>query len=70
MRLELLSFEEPVLRMETDTDIPDQVNRSPAIMVRVHFFAGGPVNLFQVFFRDKRFNVAEKLGRLKAGRAS
>lgn len=42
-----------VQHMETDTDIPDHVKQSPAFMVRVHFFAGGLVNLYQVWFRGK-----------------
>jgi AcrR family transcriptional regulator len=42
-----------VQHMETDTDIPDHVKRSPAFMVRVHFFAGGLVNLYQVWFRGE-----------------
>jgi hypothetical protein len=39
--------------METDTDIPDDVKRSPDFMIRVHFFAGGLVNLYQVWFRGE-----------------
>ena len=42
-----------VQHMETDTDIPDDVKRSPDFMIRVHFFAGGLVNLYQVWFRGE-----------------
>ncbi len=40
-----------VRHMETDTNIPEQVKNSPAFRIRVHFFAGGLVNLYQVWFR-------------------
>lgn len=42
-----------VQHMETDTDIPDMVKRSPAFFIRTHFFAGGLVNLYQVWFRNE-----------------
>ena len=42
-----------VKHMETDTDIPDQVKKSPAFLIRAHFFAGGLVNLYQVWFRGE-----------------
>lgn len=42
-----------VKHMETDTDIPDAMKRSPAFLIRCHFFAGGLVNLYQVWFRGE-----------------
>ena len=42
-----------VKHMETDTDIPDQFKKSPAFLIRTHFFAGGLVNLYQVWFRGE-----------------
>lgn len=42
-----------VQHMETDTDIPDKVKRSPAFFIRAHFFAGGLVNLYQIWFRGE-----------------
>ncbi len=42
-----------VQHMETDTDIPDEMKSSPAFQIRAHFFAGGLVNLYQVWFRGE-----------------
>ena len=42
-----------VQQMETDTDIPEEMKHSPAFLIRAHFFAGGLVNLYQVWFRSK-----------------
>jgi AcrR family transcriptional regulator len=42
-----------VAYMKTDTEIPDQIKQSPAFLIRAHFFAGGLVNLHQVWFRDE-----------------
>jgi len=42
-----------VQHMETDTDIPDQIKRSSAFLIQSHFFAGGLVNLYQVWFRNE-----------------
>jgi len=42
-----------VRHMETDTDIPDEIKRSPDFLIRIHFFAGGLVNLYQVWFRGE-----------------
>ncbi|NUM48954.1 MAG: TetR/AcrR family transcriptional regulator C-terminal domain-containing protein [Anaerolineales bacterium] len=39
--------------METDSDIPIEFKRSPAFIVRSNFFAGGLVNLYQVWFRGE-----------------
>ena len=39
--------------METDGNIPDNIKRSPAFLTRIHFFAGGIINLYQVWFRDE-----------------
>ena len=40
-----------VQHMKTDTDIPQEVKESPAFLIRAQFFAGGLVNLYQVWFR-------------------
>ncbi len=40
-----------VRHMEMDTNIPEQIKNSPAFRIRIHFFAGGLVNLYQVWFR-------------------
>ncbi len=42
-----------VQHMQTDTDIPETIKRTPAFLVRTHFFAGGLVNLYQVWFRGE-----------------
>lgn len=42
-----------VKHMETDTDIPDAIKKAPAFLIRTHFFAGGLVNLYQVWFRGE-----------------
>jgi AcrR family transcriptional regulator len=39
--------------MKTDSDIPESVKRSPDFMVSTNFFAGGVVNLYQVWFRGE-----------------
>jgi AcrR family transcriptional regulator len=40
-----------VKHMETDTDVPIEIKRSPAFLIRTYFFAGGLVNIYQVWFR-------------------
>ncbi len=37
--------------IRTDIDIAEPVKRSPDFTVRLNFFAGGVVNLYQVWFR-------------------
>lgn len=63
-----------VQHMKTDTDIPDDVKRSPAFLVRTHFFAGGLVNLYQVWFRgDLEISLNEiaiEISRIIAGSAT
>jgi hypothetical protein len=39
--------------MKTDTDIPETVKNSTEFLIRAHFFAGGLVNLYQVWFRGE-----------------
>ncbi len=39
--------------METDSDVPERIKRSPEFMVRLQFFAGGIINLYQVWFRGE-----------------
>jgi AcrR family transcriptional regulator len=38
---------------ETDSDAPDRIKRSSEFMIRLHFFAGGIVNLYQLWFRGE-----------------
>ncbi|MFZ2487803.1 MAG: TetR-like C-terminal domain-containing protein [Anaerolineae bacterium] len=40
-----------VRHMETSSDVPAPLRQAPAFLIRVHFFAGGLVNLYQVWFR-------------------
>jgi len=48
----LLKLKDTFVRhMRMDTDIPDEVKQSPTFLIRIHFFAGGLVNLYQVWFR-------------------
>jgi AcrR family transcriptional regulator len=42
-----------VQHMKIDTDIPEEIKQSPAFLIRAHFFAGGLVNLYQVWFRGE-----------------
>ncbi len=39
--------------MKTDSDIPETVKHSPDFTVSIHFFAGGVINLYQVWFRGE-----------------
>ncbi len=39
--------------MKTDSDISESVKRSPDFTVRINFFAGGIINLYQVWFRGE-----------------
>jgi AcrR family transcriptional regulator len=42
-----------VEHMETDSDIPEHIKKTPEFYVRMYFFAGGIVNLYQVWFRGE-----------------
>lgn len=42
-----------IQHMETDSDIPTEFKRTPTFLVRSHFFAGGLVNLYQVWFQGE-----------------
>lgn len=42
-----------VKHIEMDANIPEEIKRSPAFLTRVHFVAGGLVNLYQVWFRGE-----------------
>lgn len=37
--------------LENDSDAPEHVKRSPEFFIRINFFAGGIINLYQVWFR-------------------
>lgn len=39
--------------MKTDSDIPETVKNSPDFTVGINFFAGGVINLYQVWFRGE-----------------
>jgi len=38
---------------KTDSDIPENIKRTPEFLIRSHFFAGGIINIFQVWFRNE-----------------
>jgi AcrR family transcriptional regulator len=42
-----------IKHMETDHDIPEHIKKTPAFFIRTHFFAGGIINLYQVWFRGE-----------------
>ncbi len=46
-----------VRHMESDSDIPEEIKHTSTFLVRTHFFAGGLVNLYQVWFM-KEMNVS------------
>ncbi len=39
--------------MENDSDTPEGVKKSPEFVVRINFFAGGIINLYQIWFRNE-----------------
>lgn len=39
--------------METDSDMPVKLKKSPEFYIRINFFAGGVINLYQVWFRGE-----------------
>ncbi|MFZ1042510.1 MAG: TetR/AcrR family transcriptional regulator [Anaerolineales bacterium] len=39
--------------MKTDSDIPETVKNSPDFIISMNFFAGGVINLYQVWFRGE-----------------
>lgn len=39
--------------LENDSDTPEHIKKSPEFFVRINFFAGGIVNLYQVWFRGE-----------------
>lgn len=48
-----------VAYMAMDTDVQDELKKSPEFIIRAHFFAGGVVGLYQAWFRgeiDYSFN--------------
>jgi len=42
-----------VRHMETNSDVPIALRQDPTFLIRIHFFAGGLVNLYQVWFRGE-----------------
>lgn len=56
-----------VRHMESDSDIPEEIKHTSTFLVRTHFFAGGLVNLYQVWFmkemdvslRDIAFEISK-----------
>lgn len=39
--------------LQTDSDTPESIKKSPEFLIRIHFFAGGIINLYQVWFRGE-----------------
>lgn len=39
--------------MENDSDTPERVKKSTEFVVRINFFAGGIINLYQIWFRNE-----------------
>lgn len=39
--------------LEKDSDAPDHIKRSSEFFIRINFFAGGIINLYQVWFRGE-----------------
>jgi AcrR family transcriptional regulator len=50
-----------VKHMETDSDIPEHIKKTSEFLIRIHFFAGGIINLFQVWFRDEMDNSLNEI---------
>lgn len=50
-----------VNHMETDSDIPEHIKKTPEFLIRIHFFAGGIINLFQVWFRGEMDNSLNEI---------
>jgi AcrR family transcriptional regulator len=46
---------------ETDSDIPKNIKKSPGFFVRIHFFAGGIVNLYQLWFKGEIDSTLDEL---------
>ena len=40
-----------IRQMETDSDIPEQIKKTPEFSIHLHFMAGGIINLYQVWLR-------------------
>ncbi len=57
-----------VEHMRNDSELPASIKRSPNFMVAVNFFAGGVVNVFQLWFRgETKYSLSQitlALGRL------
>lgn len=47
--------------MDNDSDIPEHIKKTPEFRIRTNFFAGGIINLFQVWFRGEIDNSLNEL---------
>ena len=47
--------------MKNNSDIPEHIKRTPEFIIRAHFFAGGIINLYQVWFRGQIDNSLSEL---------
>lgn len=47
--------------IETDTDIPERIKKSPQFLIHAHFIAGGIINLYQVWLRGEMDNPLEEI---------
>jgi AcrR family transcriptional regulator len=46
---------------ESDNNIPKNIRKSPGFFVRIHFFAGGIINLYQLWFRGEIDSTLDEL---------
>lgn len=47
--------------MKNNSDIPEHIKRTPEFIIRAHFFAGGIINLYQVWFWGQIDNSLSEL---------
>ncbi|NMB01706.1 MAG: TetR/AcrR family transcriptional regulator [Firmicutes bacterium] len=47
--------------MKNNSDIPEHIKRTPEFIIRAHFFAGGIINLYQVWFCGQIDNSLSEL---------
>lgn len=50
-----------IRQMETDSDIPEEIKKSPEFTIHLHFMAGGIINLYQVWLRGGLDNTIQEI---------